>query len=314
MLVASLVAVASFLVSQAAAHGGVTSYIIGGTNYVGWSPYNGGNQRTIERPYSSYDPILSATASSISCNNNNQAGPSQLIANVKAGDKITAIWSQWTHMEGPVMVYMARCPSGCATANSAQLDWFKIDHSGLISGSLAKGSWGNGIVLKELKWTSTIPSVLADGEYLIRHELLALHQANTPQFYPECAHLSVSGGGGQTPPSSATIKLPGGYSMSHPGIMVDIYSSNAPNVMTYQVPGPAIWPGSGSSQPPANTQPPVVTTAPPATSQPPVVTQPPVSGTIPQWGQCGGQGWSGATACVSPYKCVKMNDYYSQCQ
>ncbi|KAI8684263.1 Glucanase [Fusarium keratoplasticum] len=36
-------------------------------------------------------------------------------------------------------------------------------------------------------------------------------------------------------------------------------------------------------------------------------------GTVPQWGQCGGINYSGPTACVSPYKCNKINDYYSQC-
>jgi len=31
------------------------------------------------------------------------------------------------------------------------------------------------------------------------------------------------------------------------------------------------------------------------------------------WGQCGGQGWSGATTCVSGYTCTYSNPYYSQC-
>lgn len=38
------------------------------------------------------------------------------------------------------------------------------------------------------------------------------------------------------------------------------------------------------------------------------------SGTAGQWEQCGGQGWSGPTTCASPYTCVEVNDYYSQCQ
>ncbi|KAI5818979.1 glycoside hydrolase superfamily [Pyronema omphalodes] len=32
------------------------------------------------------------------------------------------------------------------------------------------------------------------------------------------------------------------------------------------------------------------------------------------WGQCGGFNWTGSTSCVSGYSCVKLNDYYSQCQ
>lgn len=31
------------------------------------------------------------------------------------------------------------------------------------------------------------------------------------------------------------------------------------------------------------------------------------------YGQCGGQGWTGATSCVSGYSCVSQNPYYAQC-
>ncbi|KAF3314578.1 hypothetical protein TWF173_004662 [Orbilia oligospora] len=37
------------------------------------------------------------------------------------------------------------------------------------------------------------------------------------------------------------------------------------------------------------------------------------TGTVGAWGQCGGIGWTGATACVSGYTCKVLNDYYSQC-
>ncbi|KAF9004039.1 beta-1,4-endoxylanase [Cyathus striatus] len=33
----------------------------------------------------------------------------------------------------------------------------------------------------------------------------------------------------------------------------------------------------------------------------------------PAWGQCGGQGWTGATTCVSGYTCTFNNQWYSQC-
>ncbi|EEB98498.1 hypothetical protein MPER_01978 [Moniliophthora perniciosa FA553] len=35
--------------------------------------------------------------------------------------------------------------------------------------------------------------------------------------------------------------------------------------------------------------------------------------TAPQWGQCGGIGWSGPTVCAAGSTCTKQNDYYSQC-
>ncbi|OBZ66782.1 GDP-L-fucose synthase [Grifola frondosa] len=35
--------------------------------------------------------------------------------------------------------------------------------------------------------------------------------------------------------------------------------------------------------------------------------------TAPQYGQCGGIGWTGATVCPSGWSCTYSNDYYSQC-
>ncbi|KAI0456275.1 putative class III chitinase [Xylaria acuta] len=35
---------------------------------------------------------------------------------------------------------------------------------------------------------------------------------------------------------------------------------------------------------------------------------------VPQWGQCGGIGYTGPTVCQAPYKCVKTGDYWSSCQ
>jgi hypothetical protein len=43
---------------------------------------------------------------------------------------------------------------------------------------------------------------------------------------------------------------------------------------------------------------------------------PPATGTGPvagMWGQCGGNGWTGATRCVAGSTCKKQNDWYSQC-
>ncbi|EJD51748.1 cellulose-growth-specific protein [Auricularia subglabra TFB-10046 SS5] len=238
------VAAALTAVASVAAHGGVTSYVINGQTYAGWSPYNDpSNQSSIERPYSSYDPILSVSASTFSCNNNGAAGPKQLSATVPAGSSITAKYTQWTHMEGPVTVYMAKCNGACTSNNSGSLSWFKIAETGLISGTVGNGTWGNGDVLKTLQYTATIPASLAAGEYLFRNELLAIHQANTPQFYPECAQFIVTGGGGKTPSGSYLVKFPGAYSASDPSININIYSDAARTQTTYKVPGPPVWNG-----------------------------------------------------------------------
>jgi non-reducing end alpha-L-arabinofuranosidase len=63
--------------------------------------------------------------------------------------------------------------------------------------------------------------------------------------------------------------------------------------------------------PPSNSPPP----PPPPTSTTPSSPAPPPSsgGTQTQWGQCGGIGYTGPTACASPYTCHVGNPYYSQC-
>ena len=43
----------------------------------------------------------------------------------------------------------------------------------------------------------------------LQHELLAIHQANTPQFYPECAQLEITGSGSATPTDEYLVTFPG---------------------------------------------------------------------------------------------------------
>jgi endo-1,4-beta-xylanase len=64
----------------------------------------------------------------------------------------------------------------------------------------------------------------------------------------------------------------------------------------------------------ATTTTPIITTTPSTTSSAPATTSSSTgAGSVAQWGQCGGIGWTGGTACVSPYTCHYSNPYYSQC-
>ncbi|GFP60580.1 endochitinase 2 [Trichoderma asperellum] len=73
--------------------------------------------------------------------------------------------------------------------------------------------------------------------------------------------------------------------------------------------------GSPCSSGPVSVSIPPVTT-PTSTSSSPGSSQTPPSGsgTVPQWGQCGGNGYTGPTQCVSPYKCVATSEWWSQCE
>jgi cellulase len=81
-----------------------------------------------------------------------------------------------------------------------------------------------------------IPAALAAGDYLLRAEVIALHTAGSSggaQFYMSCYQLTVTGGGTLSPP---TVKFPGAYKASDPGIMINIHAA----VSKYVVPGPAV--------------------------------------------------------------------------
>lgn len=136
------------------------------------------------------------------------------------------------------------------------------------------------------------------------------------------------------PSGQWTVKFPGGYSMSDPGVMVDIYSAEAPSITTYLAPGPgkclctnsistsalthsfflpttAVWSPGGTPPQPTSAAPTSVT-ATPTTSATPTPTPSSPGGTVPLWGQCGGIGYTGPTQCASG-TCTAQSEYYSQC-
>ncbi|GJJ11149.1 hypothetical protein Clacol_005380 [Clathrus columnatus] len=238
----------------AAAHGGVLSYNIAGTEYNGFVPYNTPTgQSTIQRQWATYNPITDVDDPNLACNDPGTTTDPQLTATVAAGSTVIAYWNNpWPHTIGPVMVYMANCNGDCTSATPADLDWFKINEAGLISGTIGTenrhlfdlpGTWGMGeLVADNSSWTVTLPSELPNGNYMLRHELLAIHTANQPQFYPECAQLTITGGGSGTP--GPTVKFPGGYSATDPSIDIDVYSQGNQDNSTYPIPGPPVWPAS----------------------------------------------------------------------
>ncbi|EON95758.1 putative glycoside hydrolase family 61 protein [Phaeoacremonium minimum UCRPA7] len=245
------------LLPLVASHGAVTSYTIGGTAYPGYDGFAPSTSpKTIQRQWSDYNPTMTVTDSKMRCNGGTSAS---MTASIKAGENITANYKQWTHQQGPVMVWMFKCAGEFAGCDGSGKGWFKIDQMGMWGGQLNSNNWGTAMVYKNLKWSSKIPSNLTPGNYLIRHELLALHQANTPQFYAECAQLAVTGSGSTLPSADYLYSIPGYAPQSDPGItvsspetykshgyvsllplQVDVYSSKA---TTYTCPGGNIFPG-----------------------------------------------------------------------
>ena len=117
----------------------------------------------------------------------------------------------------------------------------------------------------------------------------------------ECAQLNIVGGGNASP---ATVSFPGAYKGTDPGVRINIYQPFS----GYTIPGPSVFTCDASEGPGTPTTPTPEPTPTTTTSTPPT-TSAPTGPTVPQWGQCGGIGYSGPTACTAPYRCVKTNDY-----
>lgn len=90
--------------------------------------------------------------------------------------------------------------------------------------------------IDNISWTVTIPPKLKSGAYLIRHEILALHSARAPQFYPHCSQLVVTGSGTATPSSSELVAIPGIYKNDQ-STMINIWNNGQTK---YTIAGPPV--------------------------------------------------------------------------
>ncbi|KAB5590486.1 Polysaccharide monooxygenase [Ceratobasidium theobromae] len=324
-----MLAAFSFLFATATTvlgHGYVQEVVTSSGTYTGSQESNG--------------PVEDVTLIDVQCNGYTAGGlagstPAPAVAVAAAGTNVALNWTTWpdSHV-GPVITYMARAPSDVTSWNpGTDAVWFKVAEQGLENGKWA----ATDILTGENNsiYTFTIPPTLKAGQYIIRHEIIALHSAYAypgAQFYPSCIQVEVTGSGTETGPSEL-VAFPGAYTSSTPGIVFDVYKG----ATEYPIPGPAVWTGgSGSSSQglatsatgtsaaasstvasgtstrvPVNTSTAVVSSATSTSSAPGATST--ATGTVAQYGQCGGLTYTGPTTCASPYTCKYSNDYYSQC-
>ncbi|KAJ2849534.1 hypothetical protein IWW36_002572, partial [Coemansia brasiliensis] len=142
---------------------------------------------------------------------------------------------------GPILTYMAPLAS-----NGEGNVWFKIYEDGYDGDN---DVWAvDKIVKAKGYWDVTIPSDLAPGDYLLRGEVIALHEADRiygtddsagAQYYPGCARIHVTGTGTAQPTG---VAIPGAYKKDDPGIHYNLWDG----LKTYTIPGPPVYvPGSG---------------------------------------------------------------------
>jgi len=244
----SVVAGAVAFASGVAAHGHVSGASIDGTYYEGYNPsFQYYSTPPVVIGWSTPDDLSNGyiapdayATSDINCHLN--ATPAGTSAPIKAGESINIQWTDWpSSHHGPVLTYMANCNGNCSSVDKTTLEWFKIDESGLIDDTSVPGTWASdNLISNNNSWTSTIPSDIASGNYVIRNEIIALHSAGTAdgaQNYPMCLNVEVTGTGSATPSGVLGTAL---YKESDAGIIVNIYQS----LSTYDIPGPTLYSGA----------------------------------------------------------------------
>ncbi|KAI0477892.1 putative endo-1,4-beta-glucanase [Xylariaceae sp. FL0804] len=221
-------------------------------------------------------------------------------ARVHAGDTVHIQWDGWPEShKGPVLDYLAPCGSGrggCEAADRLALSFFKVAQQGLVAPATADdgtdglGTWATDrLIANNNSWAVRVPPRLAPGPYVLRTEIIALHNASSPdgaQNYPQCLNLQVvegetnnSGGGNASDvlvlaPASGTPGR-GLYDPRDPSFSVDIYAG----LESYAIPGPPLISAvvaDAAAQPPQ--QPTASLTDPEPTAMGPVYTG---TGTVP---------------------------------
>lgn len=230
-------------------HGYVSNVVINGVYYSGYE--------ITTAPYQSDPPTVigwSTTATDLGYVAPDAYNSSDIIchrgssnalghATIAAGDNIFLQWNTWPESHhGPVMSYLASCgDSTCETVDKTTLEFFKIDEVGLVDGSTAPGTYGSdNLISNSNGWMVQIPSTIASGNYVLRHEIIALHSAENSdgaQNYPQCFNLEITGGGSDVPTGTLGTEL---YSEDDAGILVNIYVTTS----TYVVPGPTMISGA----------------------------------------------------------------------
>ncbi|KAF5340020.1 hypothetical protein D9611_012388 [Ephemerocybe angulata] len=197
-------------------------------------------------------PIKDLTLPDLQCNIFGELPAPQTIP-VVPGDIVSFEWGHRnrgptddiieTSHKGAITVYISESPAG------GKDSWVKI----FEEGEYAKGQWAVAPKLVDNRGVHSVkvPARLKPGYYLLRPELLTLHEADVAytsnpvrgiQVYTECVQIYVGGNGTVALPKG--VSFPGAYKYSDPGIVYNLYN---PPAGGYKVPGPAVWSGAAAS-------------------------------------------------------------------
>ena len=214
------------LASQVAAHGFVEKVVIGGTTYPG-AQGNDASSSSPVRQVASGSPVQDLTSSDLTCGLSSQLASG--MATAKAGQLVQFYWQgetgiPWFHNTGPIMTYMTQCDGDCTQFKpSASTKWFKISELGEKEAG-TPNTWVQADINGGAPVNITIPSNVPSGNYLVRHEIIALQNAQSvggAELYPSCLQLTVTNGASSGTPDG-TDNFPGTYTSNDPGLLGNV--------------------------------------------------------------------------------------------
>ncbi|SMQ48266.1 unnamed protein product [Zymoseptoria tritici ST99CH_3D7] len=235
------------------AHGYIESVAVNGKSYVGTSPEWFYQQSKPDRAGwyaknqdNGFVSPSAYTNADIVCHKSATVGGTPVP--VSAGGKMDIKWNTWPDSHhGPVITYMAAVGGDFPSVDKTKLKWFKVKEGGLVSGS-NPGTWvTDQLLANNLVDSVTVPSTLKAGNYVVRHEIIALHSAGQQdgaQNYPQCFNVKVSGSGTVDPCNGGGASCAVGtalYKANDPSILINIYQT----LSSYKIPGPALYKAAG---------------------------------------------------------------------
>ncbi|KAF4126564.1 Glycosyl hydrolase family 61 [Geosmithia morbida] len=232
------------MASMASAHTLFTTLFINGENQG-----DGTCVRLPEDPQTATYPIYPLQGEEMACGYDGEEAVPYTCSS-PSGARLTFEFRTWPDYEnpgsiddghkGPCSVYMKKMDDMDSDSASGP-GWFKVWEDGFRDDEWCVDR----LVASGGMLSIDLPAGLEPGYYLVRPELLALHQAyrGDPQFYAGCAQIFVTDGpDGGGPGADETVSIPGYVSAQDPGLSFNLYEGDATR---YEMPGPAVY-GSGA--------------------------------------------------------------------
>ncbi|GAB7364284.1 hypothetical protein MBLNU230_g4829t1 [Neophaeotheca triangularis] len=201
--------------------------------------------RTPEHAKGAVDPITDLQSSDMACGQDGLKGVER-VCSVDGGSSLTFEYRQWPDdvskgpldegHAGPCSVYLKKVDNAVEASGTGD-GWFKLWDDGYDESS---GKWcTQKMIGNNGRITVTIPDSLQGGDYLVRPELIALHNVpkGIPEYYVGCAQVFLDSAGSGVPTS--TVSIPGFVDGSEDGLTFNIYDQRN-DLASYKIPGPDV--------------------------------------------------------------------------